>query len=124
MECVLWRAREAAVERGVVEKEEGEEEEEEEGKGRRDGVEIGEGVEGVVRGVGMPLVVVVFAWMMSGISLRLGIPSVPGPLTLGFGWKCAKRRAENRSPTPEKYPGIRGTHWACTMDGRSRSLEK
>ena len=25
------------------------------------------------------------------------------------GSKCAKRRAENRSPTPEKYPGISGT---------------
>ena len=25
------------------------------------------------------------------------------------GWKCARRRAENRSPTPEKYPGISGT---------------
>jgi len=122
MEWVLWRAREAAVERGVVE------EEVKEGGGKRDGVEAGAGVEGVVRGVRMPLVVVVFAWMVSGILLRLGIPSVPGlkgPLTLGFvGWKCAKRRAEKRSPTPEKYPGIRGTHWACTMDGRRRSLEE
>lgn len=128
MAWVLWRAKEAAVESAVVKKEEGEEGEKE---GKRDGAEIGEGVEGVVRGVGMPSVVVVFARMVSGISLRLGIPSIPGledPLTLEFGgvfgWKCAKRRAENKSPTPEKYPGIRGTHWACTMDGRRRSFEE
>lgn len=48
MECVLWRAREAAIERGVVEKKE------------EEGEENGEGVEGVVRGVRMPSVVVVF----------------------------------------------------------------
>ena len=114
MECVLWRAREAAVERGVVEREEGGEEEEE---GKRDGVD------GVVRGVGMPSVVVVFAQIVSGISLRFEIPSIPGFEDV-LGWKCAKRRAENRSPTPEKYPGIRGTHWACTMDGRRRSFEE
>ena len=34
----------------------------------------------------------------------------------GEGWKCAKRRAENRSPTPEKYPGISGTICAWTVD--------
>lgn len=43
MACVLCRAREAAIERGVLEKKEEE-----------------EGVEGVVRGVRMPSVVVVF----------------------------------------------------------------
>lgn len=30
----------------------------------------------------------------------------------GEGEKCARRRAEKRSPTPEKYPGRRGTVWA------------
>jgi hypothetical protein len=34
----------------------------------------------------------------------------------GEGWKCARRRAENRSPTPEKYPGISGTICAWTVD--------
>ena len=34
----------------------------------------------------------------------------------GEGWKCARRRAENKSPTPEKYPGISGTICACTVD--------
>lgn len=53
------------------------------------------------------------------------VQGLEDPLKLGFvGWKCAKRRAENRSPTPEKYPGIKGTHWACTMDGRRRSFEE
>ena len=52
----------------MVEREEGEEEEEE---GKRDGVE------GVVRGVGMPSVVVVFAQIVSGKSLRFEIPSMP-----------------------------------------------
>lgn len=30
--------------------------------------------------------------------------------------KCPSKSAENKSPTPEKYPGMSGTYWACIVD--------
>jgi hypothetical protein len=33
-----------------------------------------------------------------------------------IGWKCARVKAEKRSPTPEKYPWIKGTHWTWTIE--------
>src|SRR5882762_10018448 len=56
--------------------------------------------------------------LVSAIDVAYDKSVWDGPLSSGSSsdWKCPRSKAENRSPTPEKYPGKRGTNCAWTME--------